>query len=276
MSVPSVSHPSILNILAQLGALDLGAHEPRILPGDGTSLIPCWDGGNPAILVDGKLAGEAFVVDTNVSTMAEHALLRDTSTSTRARYPDSAPRLPNANAPDAVAAAASQPFNSLSAFKAGVRDHLSLASTENATYARAAARRFRVTNVSALAGSLSEATPASKKITKLVGVDGEDNPVEGWVYVEKAVTQGGDLLECQVHQLTPAGMVLAPSGTVTLEGFTNSNDWDLPAFISANAAVGMKYCRARCWISPVATTAELESAGSPSGPSTPSGVENWS
>lgn len=269
------AHISLLDLLARQGALDLGVQSPTPLPSDGVSLLTYWDGGNPVTLVNGKLAAEAYIDDINASTMKEYMVMRDTGTSTYAIYPNHSPRTPGANPADATVSGASSPFTSVSGFLAGVRSNLGLGSTEEATYARASARRFRVTNVSALAGSLTEETPASKKLTKLEGKDAQNNDVVGWVYVEKATLVGGDIIQYQIHQLVPASMILPPTGTVTLKAFTNSSDWNLVDWITESAAVGMQYCRGVCWVSIVATTSALQSASVPNGPGTPSGVEDW-
>lgn len=267
---------SSLRIAALLGDLSFDARPRRPLKGDGDSFIPAFDGGTTELKVDDLLAGLAYVeLSGDVGT--EDLLMRDAPTTGYARYDDQAPRTPTSGADDIETASASSGFTSRSNFQSGARSALGLSGSDGATYARARIRRFEVTSPSALASSLSERTPVSRKITKLLGQDGQGNPLTGWVYVETAVTVGQSIAERQIHQLVPAGMLLAPGGGTTLVAYDNSQtNWDLAGLIGAQAQSGMQYTRCVVWASLVYSVQDMQNAGLPGAPAVPDGVEGWS
>lgn len=236
---------------------------------------PSFDAGGVDVTGGGDLAGVGFVTAHSASLSTEDSLLRDGSGGGFTIYPGHAPRVPSSGASSVVAEATSGSFSDREDFLANARSHLGLGPTESCTYARAKVKRYKVTDVTALANAVSEVNPASQKITKMVGVNGANQAREGWVYVETSATVSGETVRV-VHQIYPGDLILPPDGAVTLEAYSNPNGWDLAALISAKATVNGRYDVCRCTISVVSSQTALDGASDPSDPATPSaGVTAW-
>ncbi|MCK6520999.1 serine/threonine protein kinase [Myxococcota bacterium] len=264
-------------IFTRLALTDLAApvRLPAATPRRDT-FNPVYDAGGVDVWEDGDAAGVSYVTAHSASSTTEDSLLRDTTGAGATVYPGHAPRVPSSSAPSAVVEATTGGFTDRDNFLDGARGHLGLGSNESCTYARAKVKRYKVTDVSALAGAVSEVSPASKKITRLVGVNGANQMREGWVYVETSTTSNGETVRV-LHQIYPADLILPPSGVLTLEGYNNStSDWDLAGLITAKATVNGRYDVCRCTLSVVSSQAALDSASAPSDPATPSaGVTAW-
>ena len=245
--------------------------EPQARP----TFNPSYDSGGVDVWQGSDMSGVTYTTEHSASSTTEDSLLRDTSGTGFAVYPGHAPRAPSSSAPSTVAEATSGSFTDRDDFLANARSHLSLGSSETCTYARAKIKRYKVTNVSSLAGAVSEVSPASKKISRMVGVNGASQMREGWVYVETSATVDGETVRI-VHQIYPGDLILPPDGEVTLEAYSNPNDWDLAGLITAKATVNGRYDVCRCTISTVSSQGALDSASDPSDPATPSaGVTAW-
>lgn len=274
---PMREPPSILELLSLINPFELGMNpESRVLASNGTSYLPSYSPGTTEIILGDAIAAVAQVTAGSGGTSTEDVVMRDAPGSTGfAAYPPVAPRPPGLAPGGAFAHASASPFPSREAYRAGVLTAIGLAPGETATYARASIRRFRVVDPAALAASLTEAAPPSKRLTRMTGVDAQGAPQVGWVYVETATTRGMDTTVRQVHQLTPMGLLLPPDGAVQLSGQYNPSAWDLRAWILANAPVGTLYARCLGWYSIIGTQADVNLAGTPPLPDLPAGVEPW-
>ncbi|MBK9367566.1 MAG: hypothetical protein IPN01_14810 [Deltaproteobacteria bacterium] len=274
MRAPTI-FTSILHTAARRGAFDLSAAPaPRLIAVRDT-FTPSTDAGTAEYKVGGDLAGLGHVDEQAPHTLHERLLLRDTSGSGYGSYPPQSPRLPGANPANVAVSERSAHYSDGDDFIDNVRSDLGLGSTDSATYARAVVRRFEVVDVTDLKNDLTETTPKSLAITRLVGTDSGENTVYGWVYTEKETVQGNKAIK-QIHQFVPPTMLLPPNATMTLEDFDNTGDWDLMDLIEEKVQEGWQYSRCLCWYEAVDSQQELEAAGMPAAPATPNGVVNWS
>ena len=274
MRAPTI-FTSILHTAARRGAFDLSAAPaPRLIAVRDT-FTPSTDAGTAEYKVGGDLAGLGHVDEQAPHTLHERLLLRDTAGSGYGSYPPQSPRLPGASPADVAVSERSAQYSDGDDFIDNVRSDLGLGSTDSATYARAVVRRFEVVDVTDLKNDLTETTPKSLAITRLVGTDSGENTVYGWVYTEKETVQGNKAIK-QIHQFVPPTMLLPPNATMTLEDFDNTGDWDLMDLIEEKVQEGWQYSRCLCWYEAVDSQQELEAAGMPAAPATPDGVVNWS
>ncbi|MCB9761186.1 MAG: hypothetical protein H6739_15200 [Alphaproteobacteria bacterium] len=265
---------SPLNIALQVGALELGADPEPAWTSTGDGFTPATDAGTAEYKVGSQLAAIGHTDAPSSHTLYEHLMLVDTPATGYAVYPAQAPRLPGASPSDVDVVERGTQYANASAFIANVRGDLGLGSTDSATYARAAVRRFEVDDVSDLANDLSEVSPASLAISKLVGKDAEDNVVIGWVYTETATTVGSKAVK-QVHQFIPPQLLLPPNEGLVIKDFDNTSSWDLQDLVNEKVQVGWQYSRCLCWYEEIDSQGELASAGMPSAPATPDGVSDW-
>ena len=156
----------------RLALTDLAAAPRAEAPPRRETFNPSYDTGGVDVWQGGDVSGVSYTTAHSASSTTEDSLLRDTSGTGFAVYPGHAPRVPSSSAPSTVAEATTGSFADRDDFLANARSHLGLGSSETCTYARAKIKRYKVTNVSSLAGAVSEVSPASKKISRMVGVNG--------------------------------------------------------------------------------------------------------
>lgn len=275
MTSTLIGSVSSLGIAYIKGAFDFAAKTPHYGAGDGHTFIPSLDAGSPVYFSGSDTAALGYVYAVSSSHTEEHMLLRDTSETGFAVYPNVAPRAASGGT-DVSIDAAGTAYTSTSNFKSNVRSDLSLDSTEAATYARANILRFEVTDVGDLASSLSEVTPASKRVVRLVGVNSSSAERIGWLYIETATTVVSGTAQRFLHQFIPADMLIGPGDGVTIEDYDNSStQYDLPGLISAKVSTGWQYSRCKTWYTSVASQTALDNAALPGTPDTPDGVTAW-
>lgn len=110
---------------------------------------------------------------------------------------------------------------------------------------RSCARRYSVTNVSSLAGALSETSPYSYWLDKIVGENGQSQARTGWVYVE-FVSNANGVYERIVHQFTPSDLIMVSDTVDVSFEDPDEDDLDLVEMVNDRVQTGWIYAASRC------------------------------
>jgi len=234
-----------------------------------SSFIPAFSAGSTNIKSGGVTAGIAYVEDSTDALATEDQLLLE------AVYPPPLAPRAGAGSGSATTAAHATTFTNRANFLSNAWSTLGKPEPTSMRFARARIHRYRVTNVTTLASSLSEVTPAAKKITHLTGEDSNGNAVEAWVYVEKSQVIAGKLQRI-IHQIGSPCLLLPPNGPVDIAKAASSGSKTLSQFITTYGTVGSLYVRGVCWISGISNNTQLQANSSlPPAGSSPNGVNDW-
>lgn len=195
---------------------------------------PTYSGGPAAIMMGNDLVGLNYTAASTASTTEDQLLRRRSS---GASYPKLAPLTGDGPRDGVAVVPTNVSFSSRAAFLDDAWDELGPCEGDTVYHVRANARRYTVTNVSALATALAGAQ-SSEWVDKLVERNSSNQVVNvGWVYVEVFAYDG--TIHRRVHQLTPSGMTLPPStNLLTLEP---GPDMSLSELITEHVSTGWKY-----------------------------------
>lgn len=143
-----------------------------------------------------------------------------------------------------VAERRSSAFSDRSDFLANAWEALNPGENDKVFQVRSCARRYSVTNVSSLAGALSETSPYSYWLDKIVGVNAQDQERIGWVYVEFVSNTNG-VRERIVHQFTPSDLIMVSSTADVSFQDPNEDDLDLVELVNDRVQTGWIYAVSR-------------------------------